>query len=299
MANEADSAGACAESGSSAMPDGTGALPPLPEALLVPVVDNHAHLDMVRHGDPPYAVADAVKAAKAVGVQRIIHVACDVESIEGVAAVIDPHPEVAAAVALHPNDAARLAERGRLAAAYEVVEAALAHPKVVAVGETGLDFYRTGPGGRPAQEESFRWHIELAKRHDVALQIHDRDAHADVLRVLDSEGAPQRVVLHCFSGDRDFARDCLDRGFHLSFAGVITFKGSTALREALAVTPLERVLVETDAPFLAPMPWRGRANASYLVPTTVRAMAEVLGVAVPVLCAAVTANCERLYGVWG
>ena len=280
-------------------PGARNSLPPAPEPLPVPVVDNHAHLDMVRHGDPLYAVADAVEAAKAVGVQRIIHVACDVESIEGVAAVIDPHPEVSAAVALHPNDAARLAERGRLAAAYGVVEAALAHPKVVAVGETGLDFYRTGAAGRPAQEESFRWHIDLAKRHDVALQIHDRDAHADVLRVLESEGAPARVVLHCFSGDREFARECLDRGFHLSFAGVITFKGSTALREALAVTPLERVLVETDAPFLAPVPWRGRANASYLVPTTVRAMAEVLGVPVPVLCQAVTANSERVYGAWG
>lgn len=277
-------------------------MPPAPDPLAVPVVDNHAHLDMTRHGDPPFSVADAVASAKAVGVHRIIHVACDVDSIRGVAQIVDPHPELAAAVALHPNDAARVAERGgpgALVAAYEVVEAALAHPKVVAVGETGLDYYRTGPDGRPAQEESFRWHIDAAKRHGLALQIHDREAHDDVLRVLDSEGAPERVVMHCFSGDRRFAQQCLERGILLSFAGVVTFASSGPLREALAVAGPRRVLVETDAPFLAPHPWRGRPNASYLVPTTVRAMAGVLDLDEASLGALLEATTEQVYGRWG
>ncbi|PID97370.1 MAG: AraC family transcriptional regulator [Actinomycetales bacterium] len=254
---------------------------------------------MTRHGDRPFAVADAVAAAKAVGVQRIIHVACDVESIRRVEDVIDPHPEVAAAVAIHPNDAARLHARGELAAAYDVVEAAVAHPKVVAVGETGLDYFRTEESGRPAQEASFRWHIDLAKRHGLVLQIHDRDAHDDVLRVLDEQGAPEHVVLHCFSGDAHFAEQCLDRGFYLSYAGVVTFANSSGLREALSVTPLERVLVETDAPFLAPHPWRGHPSASYLIPTTVRSMAGVLGVPAPDLCQAIDETVARIYRPWG
>ena len=148
------------------------------------------------------------------------------------------------------------------------------------------------------QEASFRWHIALAKRLGKALQIHDRDAHDDVLRVLDDEGAPDRVVMHCFSGDTSFARACVERGYHLSFAGNVTFKNAHGLRDALAVTPLDRVLVETDAPYLTPHPWRGAPNSPMLVPLTVRAMAGVLGVAVPVLCEAVNATTERLYGSW-
>lgn len=271
-------------------------MPPPPEPLPVAVTDNHAHLDMTRRGDPDYPVADAVAAAKAVGVQRIIHVACDVEAIRRVGEVIDPHPELSAAVALHPNDAARLAERGELAAAYRVVEAALAHPRVVAVGETGLDTYRTGPAGLPAQQESFRWHIDAAKRHGLALQIHDRDAHDEVLAVLDRDGAPDRTVLHCFSGDADFARECLDRGFYLSFAGVVSFANAVALQQALRVTPLDRMLVETDAPYLAPHPHRGRTNASYLIPTTVRAMAGLLDLPVADLCTALASTTEAVYG---
>ncbi len=295
-----DSGGAAAKP-SSDRGDRTS-LPPPPEPLAVPVVDNHAHLDMTRHGDQPFSAAEAVAAAKAVGVHRIIHVACDLPSIRGVGRIVDPYPEVAAAVALHPNDAARIAERGGaggLAAAYEVVEAALVHPKVVAVGETGLDYYRTGAEGRPAQEESFRWHIDAAKRHGLPLQIHDRDAHDDVLRVLDSEGAPERVVMHCFSGDRHFAQQCLERGIHLSFAGVVTFASSGPLRQALAVAGPDRVLVETDAPFLAPHPHRGRPNASYLVPLTVRGMAQVLDLPEEQLCARLAETTERVYGSWG
>jgi TatD DNase family protein len=164
------------------------------------------------------------------------------------------------------------------------------------VGETGLDTFRTGEEGRDAQEESFRRHVDIAKRLDKTLVIHDRDAHADVLRVLDEEGAPERWVMHCFSGDDAFARACLDRGAYLSFAGTVTFRNAAPLRDALAVTPRDRVLVETDAPFLTPTPWRGRPNASYLVPLTVRAMAEVLRADLEDLCRAIDANTETAFG---
>jgi TatD DNase family protein len=148
------------------------------------------------------------------------------------------------------------------------------------------------------QQDSFRWHIDLAKRLGKALQIHDRDAHDDVLRILEEEGAPERTVLHCFSGDLAMARICIERGYYLSFAGTVTFKNAAGLRDALAITPLEQLLVETDAPYLAPVPWRGAANSPYLVPLTVRLMAGVLGVAVPTLCEAISVNSERVYGPW-
>ena len=164
------------------------------------------------------------------------------------------------------------------------------------MGETGLDYFRTGEEGRAVQEESFRRHIDLAKRLDKTLVIHDRDAHDDVLRVLDSEGAPERWVMHCFSGDAGFARECLSRGAYLSFAGTVTFKNAAPLREALAVAPLDRVLVETDAPYLTPMPHRGQVNGSYLVPLTVRAMADVRGDDLGELCAAIDGNTEVAFG---
>ncbi len=164
------------------------------------------------------------------------------------------------------------------------------------MGETGLDFFRTGPEGRDVQEESFRAHVALAHRLGKTLVIHDRDAHPQVLRVLDDEGVPERTVMHCFSGDADFARSCLDRGAWLSFAGTVTFANAQPLRDALAVTPLDRVLVETDAPYLTPVPYRGRPNASYLVPHTVRLIAEVLGRDLAEVCAAVDANTEAAFG---
>jgi TatD DNase family protein len=166
------------------------------------------------------------------------------------------------------------------------------------VGETGLDYFRTGPEGVATQQDSFRWHIDLAKRLGLALQIHDRDSHDDVLRILQEEGAPERTIMHCFSGDVAMARVCVDRGYLLSFAGTVTFKNARTLRSALSVVPLDQVLVETDAPYLTPSPWRGSTNSPALVPLTVRAMAGVLGVAVPTLCQALSDNAERVYGPW-
>ena len=208
------------------------------------------------------------------------------------------YPAVLGGVALHPNEAPRLADRDELDAAFDEIARLAEHPRVRVVGETGLDRYRTGPEGAAVQEESFRRHIDLAKRLDKTLQVHDRDAHDDVLRILEEEGAPERTVLHCFSGDAEMARVCVERGYHLSFAGTVTFTNARPLRDALAVVPLDRVLVETDAPYLTPMPWRGSTNAPSLIPLTVRRMADVLGVAVPTLCEALSANSERLYGPW-
>jgi TatD DNase family protein len=171
---------------------------------------------------------------------------------------------------------------------------------VRAVGETGLDHFRTGAEGHASQERAFRRHIELAHRLDKTLVIHDRDAHAEVLRVLDDVGPPARWVMHCFSGDAAFAEQCLERGAYLSFAGTVTFKNADPLREALRIAPVDRILVETDAPYLTPVPFRGRPNASYLVPLTMRAMAQTRGVDLTELCRAVEANTDRAFGgAWG
>ncbi|GAA1478140.1 TatD family hydrolase [Nocardioides aestuarii] len=269
--------------------------PPAPEPLPRPVVDNHCHLD-IADGDW-VSTEEAIAAAAAVGVPRIVQIGCDLPGARWAVEAAATHDALVAGVALHPNEAPRLAATGGLEAAYEEIERlAQAHPKVRAVGETGLDHFRTGEEGRAEQEESFRWHIDLAKRLDKTLVIHDRDAHDDVLRVIDSEGAPERWVMHCFSGDADVARACLDRGAHLSFAGTVTFKNAAPLRNALVVAPRDRLLVETDAPYLTPVPYRGRPNASYLVPHTMRAMAEVRGDDLAELCAAVDANTEAAFG---
>jgi TatD DNase family protein len=258
-------------------------------------VDNHCHLD-IADGDWT-ATADAIADAAAVGVPRIVQIGCDLPGARWAVAAAAEHDALVAGVALHPNEAPRLAEAGRLDEALaEIERLAAAHDKVRAVGETGLDFFRTGEEGRAAQEESFRRHIDLAKRLGKTLVIHDRDAHDDVLRVVDEQGAPERWVMHCFSGDADVARRCLDRGAHLSFAGTVTFKNAQPLRDALAITPLDRVLVETDAPYLTPTPFRGRPNASYLVPLTVRAMAAVLDADLEELCRAIDANTEAAFG---
>ena len=277
--------------------------PPIPDPLPLPVVDDHTHLDIpgtARDGEPvdDLGVGDLLARAASVGVTRAVQIGCDLPGARWTVEAIDRYPALVGGVALHPNEAPRLAERGQLAHAMAEIASLATHPRVRTIGETGLDYYRTGDDGRAAQHESFRWHIDLAKRLDLTLQIHDRDAHDDVLRILADEGAPERTVFHCFSGDADMARECVERGYHLSFSGTVTFKNAQGLRDALAVTPLDRLQVETDAPFLTPAPHRGAVNASYLVPLTVRAMAQVLCVDVTTLCGALAENAERLYGPW-
>jgi TatD DNase family protein len=268
--------------------------PPAPDPLPHPVVDNHCHLDISRDGEA-VDVPAALAAAAAVGVPRIVQIGCDLPGARWAVDAATTYDALIAGVALHPNEAPRLGG-GLEDALAEIEELASAHERVRAVGETGLDFFRTGEDGRAAQVASFRRHIDLAKRLDKTLVIHDRDAHEEVVEVLDAEGFPDRWVMHCFSGDADFARRCLDRGAHLSFAGTVTFKNAEPLREALKVAPIDRILVETDAPYLTPMPYRGRTNASYLVPLTVRAMAEVRGDDLEELCAAIDANTEQAFG---
>ncbi|MGW5561098.1 TatD family hydrolase [Micromonospora sp. NPDC003944] len=279
-----------------------GEFPPAPESLPRAVLDSHTHLDITVSeagvpgggaADDPVAVAIAL-AAK-VGVDRLVQVGVDVASSRWGADTADEYPAVLATVALHPNEAPRLSD---LDEALREIESLAARDRVRGIGETGMDFFRTGDEGRAAQEESFRAHIAIAKRYGKTLVIHDRDAHADVLRILDDEGAPDRVVLHCFSGDADFARDCVRRGYLLSFAGTVTFGSASALREAAALTPVDQMLVETDAPYLTPMPYRGRPNASYLIPLTVRALAATTGTDLDDLCAAISATGERAFGPW-
>ncbi|QWZ10354.1 TatD family hydrolase [Nocardioides panacis] len=269
----------------------------MPEPLPHPVVDNHCHLDIADGPDGSWLqTREAIAQAAAVGVTRIVQIGCDLPGARWAVEAASAHDALVAGVALHPNEAPLLAEAGELDAALEEIASLAAGDRVRAVGETGLDYFRTGEDGRAAQQLSFRRHVDLAKRLDRTLVIHDRDAHEDVLRILDEEGVPERFVMHCFSGDAGFARACLDRGGWLSFAGTVTFKNAEPLREALRVVPQDRVLVETDAPYLTPMPYRGRPNASYLVPLTMRSMAETRGEDLAELCAAVDANTEAAFG---
>ncbi|GAA2641177.1 AraC family transcriptional regulator [Paractinoplanes durhamensis] len=278
-----------------------GEFPAAPEPLSVPVFDSHTHLDLTiqeagvpggQDGDPVQALIDA--AAKS-GIDRLVQVGVDVPTSRWGADLAARNESVLAAVAIHPNEAPHLSD---LDEALRAIEAMAAEPRVRGIGETGLDTFRTGDEGRAEQERSFRAHIAIAKRYGKALVIHDREAHADVLRVLDEEGAPDTVVLHCFSGDPDFAAQCILRGYHLSFAGTVTFASAGGLRAAAEMTPADQIMVETDAPYLTPVPHRGRPNASYLIPLTVRALAEARGEDVDALCAAISANGERVFGPW-
>lgn len=267
--------------------------PPAPEPLPHPVLDSHTHLDIVAEdgGDP----ATQIDAAAKVGVDRLVQVGVDVKSSRWGVACAAEHPAVVATVALHPNEAPRLSD---LDSALDEIATLAEDPRVRGIGETGLDFFRTKEEGLQPQERSFRAHIALAKRVGKPLVIHDRDAHADILRVLDDEGVPQTVVMHCFSGDEAFAAECVRRGFVLSFAGTVTFKNAPQLRAAAALTPPEQILVETDAPYLTPMPHRGRPNASYLIPLTVRALAEAKGMPLAEMCQAISDNGNRIFGPW-
>lgn len=271
--------------------------PPSPEALPFPLYDNHTHLefeDGVEQLDPLASLA----AAEAVGVRGVVQVGTDLATSKWSAEFAAADPRVLAAVALHPNEAPRLAELGQLSEHLSEIARLASQPRVRAVGETGLDFFRTGEDGRDAQYESFETHIEIAKANSIALQIHDRDAHEEVVATLTRVGAPERTVFHCFSGDAALARICNERGWYMSFSGTMTFKNAPALREALAIARPELVLVETDAPFLTPEPLRGRPNAPYIMPHTVRRMAEVTGESLEEVCRRLAANTERVYGTW-
>lgn len=275
---------------------------PLPEPLPAPVIDSHTHLDTTADYTG-LAVEELLGRAAAVGVTGTVQIGCDVVSSRWAVELAAREPSVVATLAMHPNDAARLAERHGRAALDEALReierlAEDPRPDVVrGVGETGLDFYRTAEGrGRQAQQESFAAHLGIAARRGLTVSVHDRDAHEEVLQVLDAEGVPDRFIMHCFSGDAAVARRFLDRGAWLSFPGTVTFPANTALREAFDATPLDRVLVETDAPFLTPVPQRGWPNAGYLLPHTVRYLAERRGMAVAELCQVLERNTHEAYG---
>lgn len=288
---------------------GKNAAPPLPEPLRVAVADSHTHLDM--QGG---TVDEALAKAAAVGVTTVVQVGCDLDGSRWAAETAAAYDSVHATVALHPNEAPRIVhgdpdgwsrqgprQPGGDAALDEAlaeIDRLAALPQVKGVGETGLDYFRTGPEGAQAQERSFRAHIEIAKRHGKTLVIHDREAHADVLRVLKEEGAPERTVFHCFSGDVELARTCAEHGWYVSVAGPVTFKANDPLRTAVREVPLELLLVETDAPYLTPAPHRGRPNAPYMLPTTVRRLAEETGSDLAALCRRIAANTEVVYGTW-
>jgi TatD DNase family protein len=269
-------------------------LPALPDPLPAPVVDSHCHLDstQAKSGLEP---ARAIRLAAEVGVTRIVQIGCDPEGCRWAVQAAERWPSVIAGIAIHPNDAARMG--AELAPGLKIVEELAQHSRVRAVGETGLDYFRTrDAAGQAVQRDAFAAHIAFAKAYDKTLVVHDRDAHDGILDVIDSEGPPPRIVMHCFSGDDQFARACLDRGAYLSFAGTITFKNNDHLRAALSLAPLDRILVETDAPYLTPMPLRGQPNASYLIPHTARFLATTLKIDLERMCRALNDNADAAFG---
>jgi TatD DNase family protein len=271
--------------------------PPLPEALVVPVYDNHTHLE-IQDGVDSLDYREQLDRASSVGVRGVVQVGTDLATSQWSAEIAAREPRVLAAVALHPNEAPGIEARGALDDQLAAIAELASRPRVRAIGETGLDFFRTGEAGRAAQIRSFEAHIEIAKQTGLALQIHDRDAHREVLEVLERVGAPERTVFHCFSGDAEFAQLVAEHGWFLSFAGTVTFKNAPALREALEAVPRSSLLVETDAPYLTPVPFRGRPNSAYLIPHTLRSMADTLGTDVSMLAAQISSNTELVYGAW-
>lgn len=271
--------------------------PPLPEPLTVATYDNHTHLE-IADGENPLPPEENLRRATEVGIKGVVQVGTDLETSRWSADLAARDTRVLAAVAIHPNEAPKLFERGvldeHLAGIAELAE----RSRVRAVGETGLDFFRTDEAGRAPQLASFEAHIEIAKRNEIALQIHDRDAHGEVVETLLRVGAPAKTVFHCFSGDGELARVCADNGWYMSFSGTVTFGNAKGIREALEIAPRELVLIETDAPFLTPTPFRGRPNGSYLIPLTLRFMAEHLGVTPEELATDISRNTETVYGRW-
>ena len=271
--------------------------PPAPDALPIPVVDNHTHLDIARDGSDLPDIQAVIDDATVVGVPHMIQIGCDLTSARFTVDVIERYAALLGGVALHPNEAPKLQAIGELDSAKAEIERLASHPRVRVIGETGLDYFRTAPGGIQAQQESFRWHIDLAKRTGKVLQVHDRDAHEDVLRILAEEGAPEHTVLHCFSGDIAMARECVELGYFLSFSGTVTFKNARALRNALSVTPMDNLLVETDAPFLTPAPNRGNSNTPAWVAHTAAVVAEVRGWDAARIAEVTTANARRVFAL--
>ncbi len=276
------------------------AFPAAPEPLEVAIYDNHCHLEFVFDEDlgvMPWN--ENLDIAQGVGIKGVVQVGVTLESSKWCAELATKDPRVLAAVALHPNEAPLYENLENLDAAIAEIEALAVQPRVRAIGETGLDFFRTeGENSIKLQQHSFEEHIRIAKENNLALMIHDRDAHDEVVSTLKRVGAPDKVVFHCYSGDTELAKICADNGWYMSFAGNITIKRNQHLRDSLAMAPKDLILIETDAPFLAPEPFRGRPNSPYLVPVTARFMAEVRGEDLNQLCSQLAQNTETVYGDW-
>lgn len=273
--------------------------PDLPEPLEVGTYDNHTHLE-IADGDQPMEYQDHLALAQQVGILGAVQVGVTLQSSRWCAEVAAKDSRLLAAVAIHPNEAAKYASMKELDSDIDEISELAKQDRVRAIGETGLDFFRTEDAkGIELQQYSFERHIEIAKEHDLALQIHDRDAHEKVVETLLRVGAPKKVVFHCYSGDLELAGICKDNGWYTSFAGNITIKRNQHLRDSLKAMPISQVLVETDAPFLTPEPLRGRPNAPYLVPITVRFMAQELGMDANELSGQIAQNTVEVYGSWG
>jgi TatD DNase family protein len=268
---------------------------PLPQALKTKTVDSHAHLELIHNSEPDSPlIKQTLAEAASVGIDRVVQVGYSAEqSIWSVKCAESFVGQVLAAVALHPNEAPVVED---LEKDLKVIEELAANPRVRAIGETGLDFFRTPENLRDRQKYSFTRHIKMAKEHKKALVIHDRDSHRAVLDLLIQEGAPANTIFHCYSGDAEMAKECIANEYILSFAGTVTFKNAPELREAVVLVPIEQLLVETDSPFLAPMPNRGALNTPAQIPNTLRVIADLRNESVDYLAGAISENAERIFG---
>jgi TatD DNase family protein len=268
---------------------------PLPTPLNSKTVDSHAHLELIHNSEPDSPLLkEILDEAASVGIDRVVQVGYSAEqSIWSVKCAEAFIGRVLAAVALHPNEAPVVDDLDK---DLQVIQELAKNPRVRAIGETGLDFFRTPPELQEKQKYSFRRHIAIAKENNKALIIHDRDAHRAVLDLLMEEGAPEKTIFHCFSGDLEMAKECVSKGYFLSFAGTVTFKNAPELRQAAEFVPIELMLVETDSPFLCPMPNRGALNTPAQIPNTLRVIADVRGISADYLAAAISENSERIFG---